>query len=250
MFGRKKKASPDELDEQTAPVEEVVAAGADEIAPARPQGPWDEADAPSDDVNRIDLGGLRVPVPPDTEVRVDVSPEGEVIAATLVRGESAMQVNVFAAPRSYGIWSEVREEIAVALRETGGRAEDALGPHGAELHAAVPTDRPGQGVALAPARFIGVDGPRWFLRALLTGPAATDETASADLLAALRDVVVVRGTDPMAVRDALPLRLPKEVSAATETAGTTEEAAGSPDGSAQEPSLELPERGPEITERR
>ena len=257
MFGRRKKGAEvdhDQLDEATEPEVEPDAPA----PPPRPQGPWDPADAPDDEVNRIDLGGLLVPVPPDTEVRVDVSPEGEVIAATLVRGESAMQVNAFAAPRSYGIWSEVREEIAVSLRETGGRAEDVLGPHGAELHAAVPTDRPGQGLALAPARFIGVDGPRWFLRALLTGPAATDETASADLLAALRDVVVVRGTDPMAVRDALPLRLPKEVSAPTGTAGTTEGttegtnegAAGSPDGSAQEPSLELPERGPEITERR
>ena len=255
MFGRRKKGAAgegeqdDHLDEATEPEVEPDAPA----PPPRPQGPWDQADAPDDEVNRIDLGGLLVPVPPDTEVRVDVSPEGEVVAATLVRGESAMQVNVFAAPRSYGIWSEVREEIAVALRETGGRAEDVSGPHGAELHAAVPTDLPGPGVALAPARFIGVDGPRWFLRALLTGPAATDETASADLLAALRDVVVVRGTDPMAVRDALPLRLPKEVSAAAEAAGTTEGAAGTTeraDGSAQEPSLELPERGPEITERR
>ena len=252
MFGRRKKGAAGEV-EQGDPLDEATEPEVEPDAPAtppRPQGPWDQADAPDDEVNRIDLGGLLVPVPPDTEVRVDVSPEGEVVAATLVRGESAMQVNVFAAPRSYGIWSEVREEIAVALRETGGRAEDASGPHGAELHAAVPTDLPGQGLALAPARFIGVDGPRWFLRALLTGPAATDETASADLLAALRDVVVVRGTDPMAVRDALPLRLPKEVSAAAEAAGTTEGAAGSPDESAQEPSLELPERGPEITERR
>ena len=58
---------------------------------------------------------------------------------------------------------------------------------------------------------------------------------------------MVRGTDPMAVRDALPLRLPKEVSAA---AATAEGAAEPPEPSADEPSLELPERGPEITERR
>lgn len=242
MFGRRKKgaaAEGEELDgaEELDVVEDAPA------PPPRPTGPWDDADAPEDDKQRIDLGGLLVPVPPDTEVRVDVSPEGEVVAATLVRGDSAMQVNAFAAPRSYGIWSEVREEIAVALRESGGHAEDADGPHGAELKAAVPTELPGQGVVLAPARFIGVDGPRWFLRALLTGPAATDQAASADLLAALTDVVVVRGTDPMAVRDALPLRLPREVSAAAEA--TQDEAAD-----AEQLSLELPERGPEITERR
>ncbi|MCY7365725.1 MAG: DUF3710 domain-containing protein, partial [Frankiaceae bacterium] len=178
MFGRKKKASPDELDEQAAPVEEVVVPEAEAVAPARPQGPWDEADAPSDDVNRIDLGGLRVPVPPDTEVRVDVSPEGEVVAATLVRGASAMQVNVFAAPRKAGIWDEVRAEIATTLREGGGKAVDVEGPFGTELHAAVPTEVAGQGKVLAPARFLGVDGPRWFLRALLTGPAAVDAAAA------------------------------------------------------------------------
>ena len=42
-------------------------------------------------------------------------------------------------------------------------------------------------------------------------PAAVDAAAAAPLEAALKDVVVVRGPDPMAVRDPLPLRLPKEV---------------------------------------
>ena len=243
MFGRKKKASPDELDEQTAPVEEVVAAGADEIAPARPQGPWDEADAPSDDVNRIDLGGLRVPVPPDTEVRVDVSPEGAVVAATLVRGASAMQVNAFAAPRKAGIWDEVRAEIAATLREGGGKAVDVEGPFGTELHAAVPTEVAGQGKVLAPARFLGVDGPRWFLRALLTGPAAVEAAEAAPMLTALTLCVVVRGSEAMAVRDPLPLRLPKEATAAAAAAAATA-------GATAPAPLTPPERGPEITETR
>ena len=125
MFGRKKKASPDEVDEVEAPAEEVAAAEVDRTEPARPQGPWDEADAPADEVNRIDLGGLRVPVPPGHEVRVDVNPEGEVIAATLVSGPSAMQVNVFAAPRTSGIWDEVRTEIAASVTGSGGRVLEA-----------------------------------------------------------------------------------------------------------------------------
>ncbi|CAN5239888.1 DUF3710 domain-containing protein [soil metagenome] len=236
MFGRKKKASPDELDEQAAPVEPVDAP--DDGAPVRPQGPWDDADAPTDEVNRIDLGGLRVPVPPDTEVRVDVSPEGAVVAATLVRGASAMQVNAFAAPRRAGIWDEIRGEIAATLREGGGKAVDVQGPFGVELHAAVPTEVAGQGKALAPARFLGVDGPRWFLRALLTGPAAVEAAEAVPMLTALKHCVVVRGSEAMAVRDPLPLRLPKEVTAAA-SAGSTAPAP-----------LQPPERGPEITETR
>jgi hypothetical protein len=227
VFRRKKDAATDAADEAGVAPEAVApeegasveptgerATGAAGAAPGRPQGPWDEADAPQDEVSRIDLGGLRVPVPPDTEVRIDVSPEGQVVAATLVRGQSAMQVNAFAAPRSAGIWQEVREEIASALQDGGGRAAEVDGTYGVELHAVVPTEVPGQGPALAPARFLGVDGPRWFLRALLTGPAATDADQARPLIAALQDVVVVRGDEAMAVRDPLPLRLPKEVAAA------------------------------------
>lgn len=247
MFGRRKK---DGATAEDAPEEDLQVAD-DEATPAppppRPQGPWDVADAPDDDVNRVDLGGMRIPVPPETEVRVDVSPEGQVVAATLVRGENVMQINAFAAPRSAGIWDEIREEIGVALRESGGVAKDAEGPWGAELHAEVPVEgAPG----LAPARFLGVDGPRWFLRALVTGPAAVDRSEAADLEAALRDVVVDRGSEAMAVRNPLPLRLPREV---TEQAGGDDgsEAEAADGGAAGHTALPtLPERGPEITERR
>ena len=266
MFGRKKKEddledyalSPEDqaledaellaiIDAQLAAEESAEASGgaaassdgSDEEL-ASPQGPWDSEDAPDDDVQRIDLGSLLVPVPDGTEVRVDVSPEGDVVAATLVQGESTMQVNAFAAPRRSGIWGEVRAEIAEALNSGGGKAEEATGTYGPELRAQVPAEVPGQGVQLAPARFLGVDGPRWFLRALIAGPAATDSAAAAGLEAVLRDIVVQRGDEAMAVRDPLPLRLPKDVTEAAAAAAAEEEARG----------LEMPQRGPEITETR
>ena len=267
MFRRRKKDQADQVDQldevqALAELEEEPDEPASPAALVRPDGPWDEDDAPDDTVNRVDLGGLLVPVPPDTEVRVDVNPEGEVVAATLVRGDSAMQVNVFAAPRTYGIWAEVREEIGTALRDGGGQARDVPGPPGVELHAAVPTQAPGQPVGFAPARFIGVDGPRWFLRALLTGPAASDPAQAAELVSALNKIVVVRGNEAMAVRDPLPLRLPKEVAQAAAQQGVQQagQAGAQQAGEAgaqqaapagEEPlSLELPVRGPEITERR
>ena len=202
---------------------------------ARPQGPWDVADAPELENPRLDLGALKVAVLPDVDVRLEVSPEGEVVAATLVHGESSLQLNAFAAPKTEGIWADVRTEIAQALNEAGGRANEGEGAFGTELRAAVPTEVPGQGVQLAPARFVGVDGPRWFLRGLLTGPAATEDAAAAPLITAMRQVAVDRGTDPMTVREALPLVLPADAVQATEEA-------------AAEAGLQLPERGPEITE--
>lgn len=259
MFGRKKRADEEDLEEYAldpedqeledaellAIIDANLAAEGDaeeeSSAPGRPSGPWDSEDAPDDEVQRIDLGSLQIPVPEGTEVRVDVSPEGDVVAATMVQGESAMQVNVFAAPKRSGIWGEVRSEIADALLQGGGSTEQVDGPYGTELQAQVPTEVPGQGTMLAPARFLGVDGPRWFLRALLTGPAATDTAQAAGLEGALRDVIVVRGNEAMAVRDPLPLHLPEEVAEQAAAAAAEQEERGG---------LPMPERGPEITETR
>lgn len=246
VFRRRKKDVPDDveaLEDEAPEAEQAEQDEQDEVpaVPARPQGPWDVEDLPEDDeLQRLDLGGLRVPVPPGLEVRVDVNGEGEVVAATLVHQGSSMQVNVFAAPKRSGIWDEVRAEIAASLVGSGGQARDVEGPHGPELFAAVPV----QGGGAAPARFIGVDGPRWFVRALLTGPAAQDRSVAAPLEQALRSVVVVRGTEAMAVRDALPLHLPREV-AEQAAAAAAQGADGQPE---QASDLVMPERGPEITE--
>ena len=241
VFRRRKKDVPDDV--EALEDEALEAEQEDEVpaVPARPQGPWDVDDLPADDqVQRLDLGGLRVPVPPGIEVRVDVNGEGEVVAATLVHEGSSMQINVFAAPKRSGIWDEVRAEIAASLVGSGGQAKDVEGPHGPELFAAVPV----QGGGAAPARFIGVDGPRWFVRALLTGPAAQARSVAAPLEHALRHVVVVRGTEAMAVRDPLPLHLPREVAEQAAAAAAGEEPTDVEDA----PDLTMPERGPEITE--
>lgn len=263
MFGKKKRndeaSDVDELDDledyalspedQALEDAELLAEidarlAAEEAAPveiSRPKGPWDDEDAPEDELARIDLGGLRVPVPEGTEVRVDVGPDGSVVAATLVQGDSAMQVNAFAAPRRAGIWAEVRAEIAEALNGSQGSAAEVEGPYGPELAAQVPAEDGNGGAAgLAPARFLGVDGPRWFLRALVTGPAATDPAAAKGLEDALRDVVVVRGDEAMAVRDPLPLALPRDLAESAVAEAESGDGAG----------LAMPERGPEITETR
>src|SRR3954471_3622056 len=129
--------------------------------PGRPSGPWDADDVDEDGVERLDLGALLVPVPDGCEVRVDVQDE-QVVAATVVDGRSALQIHGFAAPRSEGIWDEVRQEIADSLLQGGGSADEAEGPFGAELRARIPTAEPApgqqmqgqmQGQQLQPARF-------------------------------------------------------------------------------------------------
>lgn len=169
-------------------------------------GPWDSADAPDDGQERIDLGALRVPPVRGYDLRVEVSQEGQVVAATFAGQRGEMQLGVFAAPRSAGIWDEVRHEIRASVSAQGGTTQEEPGTFGMELVGRMPM--PG---GHRPARFIGIDGPRWFLRALLTGPVAGDRRQAKALEDALRQVVVVRGADPMPVREPLPLRLPRDI---------------------------------------
>ena len=173
MFRRRRSsddADPDAMPEEN---EAEAATGSAAVADGS-HGPWDSADAPDDGTARVDLGSLHVPVVDGMEVRVDMQDQ-HVVAATLVDGNSTMQVHAFAAPKSSGIWAEVREEIAASIREGGGSADEAAGELGPELRARVPAQPGGQFAAMQSLRFIGVDGPRWFLRGLLTGPAATDD---------------------------------------------------------------------------
>jgi hypothetical protein len=225
-----RQADPDEIENQVNPTAAPVARP--EVAATT--GPWDSHDKPrDDDLARVDLGGLRVPIPDGVELRVEVQ-EDTVVAAALVQGNSQLIVHAFAAPKSSGIWTEVRNEIADSLRQGGGAAEDTAGPFGTELKARIP----GEDGISQPARFLGIDGPRWFLRGLMTGPAATDPTQATKLEEVFRRLVVHRGGDAMAPRDALPLHLPREVI----------EQAVPADDEPPAPTLQLQERGPEITE--
>jgi hypothetical protein len=117
-----------------------------------------------------------------------------------------MQLGVYAAPRNEGIWDEVRAEIAESMRsQKGSPTERSNGSFGVELTGTVPGDS-----GRVPVRFIGIDGPRWFLRALLAG-APADPTRAARYEDVLRNVIVVRGAEPLPVREPVPLRLPKDV---------------------------------------
>lgn len=177
--------------------------------PEPTSGPFDERDAPEDELARVDLGALKIPVGDEFDVRVDINEAQQVISATLAGADGTMQLGVFAAPRNEGIWDEVREEIKTSLNaQRKGSATEKDGRFGTELLGTVP-DESGRGTV--PVRFLGVDGPRWFLRAMLAGPVATDEIKASVFEDALRNVVVYRGVEPLPVREPVPLQLPDGV---------------------------------------
>jgi hypothetical protein len=173
-------------------------------APPATSGPYDVLDTPADEVNRIDFGGLRVPAVPGLEMRLDIAENQQVMSVTLVNPSGQMQLGVFAAPRHDGIWDDVRAEITESVREQGGSVKDRTdGPFGTELVGSLKVDG-----RTNPVRFIGIDGPRWFLRAMLLGGVASDPAKARPFEATLRDVIVVRGAEPLPVREQVPLQLP------------------------------------------
>lgn len=228
-------ASPAEAEDAGA------AADAVEVSAAGHDGPYDASEVDSS-VGRLDLGALWVVGVPGMELRLEVEETTQnVVGATAVLGDSAVQLQAFAAPKSMGIWDDIRAEIAESIVAQGGTADETRGALGTELRTRMPAAGPDGRTVFAPARFVGVDGPRWFLRAVFSGRAAIDEDAAQTLMQVVRGTVVVRGDAAMAPRELLPLRLPEEV-AASEAEDDESEAGASTDD------LKPFERGPEITE--
>ncbi|MGX5680336.1 DUF3710 domain-containing protein [Schumannella luteola] len=167
-------------------------------------GPLDEAEANAVRPY-VDLGGVKILPRPELGLRLEVE-EGSkrVVAVSLDYAGSTLQVQPFAAPRSSGLWHEIRAQIVDQIARQGGRTTPQDGVFGPELLAEIPV----AGAAPRHARFIGVDGPRWFLRGVIAGQAATDPEAGAKVEDLFRSIVVVRGTTPMPPRDLIPLHMP------------------------------------------
>jgi hypothetical protein len=200
------------------------------------KGPFDiSEDYPEHD--RLDLGALKVPVVDGMQVRLDTDDDSQrVLAVTLIHDGGGIQLQAFATPRSEGLWNTVRQQLAESVTGQGGESTELHTSLGKELAIEVPakteSGRPGKRAM----RFAGVDGPRWFIRAVFSGKAVTDDEIRAELSALLRGVVVDRGEEAMAPRELIALTAPQ--------VGNDDEEEKDED----EDELNPFERGPEITE--
>ncbi|MCW2811254.1 MAG: hypothetical protein JWP61_1712 [Friedmanniella sp.] len=205
----------------------------------RSQGPWDIAEVPvpeeDEDLEevpqppKIDLGSLIVTGVPGSELRLQVSEESQQIVSAMLVMEtaveptaasgqqtqvysSALEIGAYAAPRSGGLWTELRDEISASAVEAGGSASLAEGPFGVELRRLVPVTTPDGEEGYQPSKMWVAEGPRWLLRGIVYGQAAIEEgwdnPVVADVVSAFRQVVVRRGDEAMAPGDLLPLAMP------------------------------------------
>lgn len=205
MFRRRRQAA-DEYDD-------TATAEPDAATPEVLSGPFDidQIDL-GDGVERLDLGGLVLPPMPGFEVQLQVDEASQTVQAVLVAGaDGAVELRPFAAPRGGDLWEEVRPEIAIDMASHGGRVEEREGAHGIELVGVVPVDAGDGQVGHQPSRIVGVNGPRWLLRATFLGRPALEPDDAAVWDDVVRAVIVRRGTEAMPVGDPIPLRLPPSV---------------------------------------
>lgn len=188
----------------------------DELEVQRPRGPWDreETTVDEEDDAYIDLGGLVVRGTEGLELRLQVEDQEGTVAAVMLAGpESGLELRAFAAPRSGGIWDEVRTDIASEATRRGGTASEVDGEFGTELTLSVPVQTPDGKQATQASRIVGVEGPRWLLRGTFLGKAAQAPDPEGLIETAFRQVIVVRGNEPMAPRDMIAMRMPAQAQA-------------------------------------
>lgn len=208
MFGRRNKRGADD-----AVVDELAVDGGvtdEDTVERRADGPFDstEVDLTEGDL-RLDLGSVRLPLPPGGQIQVEMEPTGALRSVHLVTPAGRLTVAAFAAPRSAGLWREVAGELAGQLRTDQAQVTIVDGPWGREVTGVSPT---------ATLRFLGADGPRWMVRCVCAGPAENAEQLLESAREVLRGTVVVRGDEPMPVRTPLPVVLPAPVAAQLEAA--------------------------------
>lgn len=182
-------------------------------------GPLDESEANAVRPY-VDLGGVKLVPREGLQLRLEIE-EGSkrVVAVGIDYAGSTLQVQPFAAPRSSGLWHEIRAQIVEQIRSQGGEIHQRDGAFGPELVARIPVAG-GEAGATRVARFIGVDGPRWFLRGVVAGAGAIEPDSATAIDEVYRSIVVVRGVTPMPPRDLIPLQVPAGATPTTTQATT------------------------------
>lgn len=249
MFNRKRRRSDAEEPVASTPDSE---SGATDDAPEQASqgevgvevsvsGPFDADNVPDNGVQRIDLGSIRIAGFQDLAIHFEGDPaSGRFNSVLATYQDGALRIQPLAAPRSGGLWADMRGPIVESIKEAGGDVAEVPGTFGPELHGEVPANTPEGEVIRQPIRLVGVEGPRWLLHGVFMGSAAVTPRVAELFEDVLLQTVVVRGSQPMAPGEVLPIKLPPDA----------QPAPGTPNAQADETTIGPPEPGVHITETR
>lgn len=167
-------------------------------------GPHDLTEVTST-LGYLSFGSILMPTIEGVSVRAEVDEAtNAIVAVSFEHQESVLQVSAFSAAKSEQLWPEIYQQLMETISTTGGRVSESIGGFGKQLEAVVVAN----GVTKE-VRFIGFDGPRWFLRGAISGPALVDANAALNMEDIFRSLVIDRGSSPLPPREPLPLRVPE-----------------------------------------
>lgn len=192
---------------------EPAAASDQGLAGDGPRGPFDADELPPEAAGlaRIDLGSLRIPPVEGLELRLQVDEGNGEIAAVLLTGEEgAIELRAFAAPRNGDLWGEVLPQLVADVQQRGGQVAQRDGNFGPELVCQLGVTLPDGQEGVQPSRILGINGPRWLLRATFLGRPAVEPEVGEAWETVLHHIVVSRGRTAMPKGEALPIVLPPD----------------------------------------
>jgi len=158
----------------------------------------------------VDFGKILIPNNlPSLVIKGEIEPESQrLVAITLEIANSTLQISVFSTTKTEEVWPEVRLELATSLRAQGAEVQEESSSLGTGLAVLMPSNKSVKGSKSQSFRFVGFDGPRWFLRGSISGAALTDSDARDEVESIFRSLVVDRGDEAMPPRELLTLSLP------------------------------------------
>lgn len=179
--------------------------------PSDDYGPYDASEKDTD-TGYLDFGAVRIPAIEGIQIQPEISPDGSTVRGlNIVVGASVVRVMVFSAPKTGGSWEELRAQTWAALEEQNAKIRERNGRWGTEIHANVAGQLPDGRKVSFNTRVVGVEGPRWLLRADIQGPAATEEVAFKQVSEVIDRLVIFRDQSPYPPHTGLPLRIPEDL---------------------------------------
>jgi hypothetical protein len=133
--------------------------------------------------------------------------DGSVAAVTVVRGNTAIQLQAFRA-LSDTSWATIREQLSRSLLKQGRLVEERVGRAGTELQTVVRVQG-ASGKDRQTARVLGSDGPGWVLRGFVTGAGAEPDSTEDWPCTTFQGTVVRPPSAPQGTDRLIRLRWPE-----------------------------------------
>lgn len=172
---------------------------------------WDQpgprsAEEVDTSVGYIDHGAVKIPAVHGMRVEpLGSLSQGVAAGIRLTIGTSLVEIEVYAAPKSGGVWDNMRHSLRELALQHGAQVEEKTTRYGVEHLVTIPVTMPDGGQGQTYVREIGHEGSRWVSRIKMVGQAAVDPQVGAEFEKLIDRIVVVRGSEPRARLEILPV---------------------------------------------